>query len=226
MNRRVIGVLALTLTLAGCSENAPASSPTPRLVVGGPAVEALVLSPDAVNQVMETTGMTPHPPATEMGDHRDLLPNLNCLGVWQVDEVGVYGSSGWGALRQVMMRSPDTDQWDNLAVQSVLAYHSIDDARKFFAESAERWSKCTNHHVNITLNGIKLPKWTSGELTKTDNRLAIPVTRGSDDQTRSCQRVLSIAVNVIVDVQACKPLGSAVTQAGTIADRIESAIPR
>jgi hypothetical protein len=38
--------------------------------------------------------------------------------------------------------------------------------------------------------------------------------------------VLSIARNVITDVQACKPQGSTVTQAATIADRIESAIPK
>ena len=35
--------------------------------------------------------MTAHPRVNVMGDHRNLLPNLNCLGVWQVDEAGVYG---------------------------------------------------------------------------------------------------------------------------------------
>ncbi|CAN5609410.1 sensor domain-containing protein [soil metagenome] len=227
MATRAMAVLAVAVTLSGCSNAASVTAPPPRLVVGGPAVEALVLSPDAVDQVMGVTGMITHPPATQMGDHRDLLPNLNCLGVWQVDEVGVYGTDGWTAMRQVMMRAPDTEQWDDLAVQSVVAYRSVDDARKFFTDSAQRWSKCTNHHVNITLNGTKLPKWTSGELTATGDRLAIPVTRGSDDQARSCQRVLSVAVNVIVDVQACtRPQQSPVTQAAAIADRIESAIPR
>jgi hypothetical protein len=125
-----------------------------------------------------------------------------------------------------MMRSPDSEQWDTLVVQSVVTYHSVDDATKFFTESSDRWSKCTDHHVNITLNGIPLPKWFSGDLAKTGNRLTIPVTRGSGDQIRACQRVLALAVNVIIDVQACKPKGSVVTQAGTIADRIESALPR
>ncbi|CAN5511711.1 hypothetical protein BH09ACT7_BH09ACT7_39610 [soil metagenome] len=225
MTRCVLGLLALAIILAGCSDKTPASAPPPKLVVGGPAVEALVLSPNAVDQVMGTTGMVPQSVVTQMGDHRNLLPNLNCLGIWQVDEVGVYGSSGWRALRQVMMRSPDSDRWDNLAVQSVVAYGSVDDARKFFTESAGRWAQCTDHHVNITLNDQKLPKWASGALTKTDDRLAIPVTRGSGDQTRSCQRVLSIAVNVIIDVQACTPpQQSPVTQAAAIADKIESAL--
>jgi hypothetical protein len=30
----------------------------------------------------------------------------------------------------------------------------------------------------------KLPAWRSGDLTKTDTRLAMPYTRGTDDQTR------------------------------------------
>jgi hypothetical protein len=227
VKRCAIGMFALALMVAGCSAKAPASAPPPKPVSGGPALEAILLSPNVVNQVMDTTGMMTHPLATQMGDHRDLLPNLNCLGVWQVDEAGVYGSDGWSAMRQVMMRSPDTEQWDDLAVQSVVAYHSIDDARKFFTDSAERWSRCTNHHVNITLNGTKLPKWASGDLIKTVDRLSIPVSRGSDDQTRACQRVLSIAANVVVDVQACKPPEqSPVTQAAAIADVIESALPR
>lgn len=225
MSRRAIGVLALVLVLAGCSAKAPTAAPAPKMVETA-ALEGMLLSPKDIDQVMATTGMIPHSPVTQMGDHRQLLPNLNCLGVWQVDEVGVYGPSGWSALRQVMMRSPDSERWDNLVVQSVVSYHSVDDAKKFFTESSDRWSKCTNHHVNITLNDTPLPKWLSGDLTKTDTRLAIPVTRGSGDQVRACQRVLSLAVNVIIDVQACKPAGSTVTQAGVIADRIESALPK
>jgi hypothetical protein len=224
VHRCAIGMLALGLALTGCSRSGPASPSPPKLVEAS-ALQGVLLSPKDVDQIMGTTGMTPHTLVTQMGDHRNLLPNLNCLGVWQVDEVGVYGDSGWNALQQAMMRSPDSEQWDNLVVQSVVTYHSPDDARKFFNQSADRWSKCTNHHVNITLNGTPLPKWQSGELTKTDNRLAIPVTRGSDATTRACQRVLSISRNVITDVQACKPAGSTVTQAGVIADRIEAAFP-
>ena len=70
-----------------------------------------------------------------------------------------------------MFRAPDTDQWDNLVVQSVVSYRTADAAREFFTESADRWSKCTNHHVNIQLNGQALPAWLSGDLTKTDTGL-------------------------------------------------------
>ena len=98
-----------------------------------------------------------------------------------------------------------------------------DAAKEFFTESTDRWSKCTNHNVNIQLNGQTLPAWHSGELTKTDTRLAIPYTRGAGDQTRSCQHVLSLVANLILDIQACKPQQeAAVTQAADVADKIES----
>ncbi len=104
---------------------------------------------------------------------------------------------------------------------------TTDGAQGFFSESAGRWSKCANHNVNIQLNGQPLPAWRSGVLTKTNTRLAMPYIRGSGDQTRSCQHVLSLAANLILDIQACKPQQQpSVTQAGAIADKIESKLPR
>jgi hypothetical protein len=112
-------------------------------------------------------------------------------------------------------------------VQSVVSYTTAEGARQFFTESAGRWSKCTNHTVNIQLNGQLLPSWHSGDLTKTDNRLAIPYTRGQGDQTRSCQRVLSVVANLILDIQACKPQQqSPITAAAAVADKIESKVAK
>jgi hypothetical protein len=191
------------------------------------AFPGLLLSPDELNTIMGTSGMTPQTPVSQMGDHRNLLPNLNCLGVWQVNEAPIYESSHWKSLRQQMVRSPNTDQWDFLVVQSVVSYRTADGAREFFTESTDRWSKCTNHNVNIQLNGQPLPGWHSGDLTKTDAQLAIPYTRTSGDQTRSCQRALALIVNLILDIQVCKPQQpSAVTQAVEVADKIESKLPR
>lgn len=94
------------------------------------------------------------------------------------------------------------------------------------SQSADRWSKCTNHHVNITLNGEPLPKWTSGDLTKTDSELTLPFTRVNGAQTRACQRALAVAANLVMDIQACKPAGSSVTQAADVVDQIKAAMPR
>lgn len=227
MKRSLFGALALSFALAGCGGGTASNAPQPPKLVPDSALPGLILRTDELNSIMGTTGMTPHSPVTVMGDHRNMLPNLNCLGVWQVDEAPIYGSSNWKSMRQQMSRVPDVDQWDDLVVQSVVSYRTADGAQQFFTDSAGRWSKCANHTVNIQLNGQMLPSWHSGDLTKTDTRLAVPYTRGDGDQTRSCQRVLSLVANLILDIQACKPQQqSPVTVAGAIADKIESKIPK
>ena len=225
VKRFVATTFALAVALTGCSgKDAQPSSP-PELVPAN-ALDGVLLSAAEVNSVMGTTGMTAHPRVQVMSDHRNLLPNLNCLGIWQVNEAGVYGADGWIALRQELLRSPDTDNWHTLVVQSVVNYPSTDAAHEFFTQSTDRWSKCTNHNVNITLNDQPLPKWRSGELTKTDTQLAIPFTRGSGNGVDSCQRVLAVDNNVIIDVEACTRDVSTVTKAAAVADEIESKLPR
>lgn len=226
MKVNLFGALAFSVVLAGCGGGAASgASESPKLVPDS-ALPGSLLSADDLNAIMETTGMTAHQPVAQMGDHRNLLPNLNCLGVWQVNEAPIYESSHWKSLRQQLVRVPDTDRWNFLVVQSVVSYRTADAAREFFTESTDRWSKCANHNVNIQLNGQVLPAWRSGDLTKDDTRLAMPYTRVTGDQTRSCQRVLSIAANLILDIQACSPQQQVPsTKAGAVADKIESKLP-
>jgi serine/threonine-protein kinase len=224
---RVIGVLALCLALAGCGGGAATGASESPKAVSDSALDGLLLDASEVNAIMGTNAMNPHPIVTVMGDHRNLLPNLNCLGVWQVNEGAVYDPTHWKSLRQQLFRQPDSDQWDSLVVQSVVSYRTAAGARDFFAQSVDRWSKCTNHHVNIRLNDQPLPAWLSGDLTRTDTELSLPFTRGSGDQTRSCQRFLTVAANLIFDIQACKPQQAApLTEAAQVADKMESKLPR
>jgi PknH-like protein len=223
----LFGALALSLALAGCGGGAASGASQPQRLVPDNALAGSLLSADELNTIMGTSGMTPHAPVSQMGDHRNLLPNLNCLGVWQVNEAPIYESSHWKSVRQQLVRVPDSDQWNFMVVQSAVSYRTADAAQGFFTESTDRWSKCTNHNVNIQLNGQALPGWRSGDLTKTDNQLAMPYTRTSGDQSWSCQRTLSLVANLILDVQACKPQQqSAITSAVDVAAKIESKLPK
>jgi PknH-like extracellular domain len=226
VKKATAALLALAFAVTGCSKEGTPTAAAPPQLVPANALDGLLLRPGDVDSLMGTGGMTAHPRVEVMGDHRNLLPNLNCLGIWQVNEAGVYGANGWIALRQELLRSPDTDGWQNLVVQSVVNYPSTEDARAFFDQSSDRWSKCTNHNVNITLNGQLLPKWRSGGLAKTETRLVIPFTREDPAGVDACQRVLSVDDNVIVDVQACKRDSATVTQAADVADRIEAKLPQ
>lgn len=226
MKSYAIGALALSVILTSCSSSTPAQEKKLPQLVATSELNKLLLSEDEVNAVMGTRSLTAHPTETTMADNRNLLPNLNCLGVWQVGESAIYGPSdgdnGWQGLRRQMLRTPDVDTWDTLAVQSVVFYPTAEAAGDFFAQSTERWSKCTNHHVNITLNDKPLPKWLSGDLGKTDTQLAMPITRGEGAEVRACQHVLERAANLIIDVEACKPQTSPVTAAAELAAKIEA----
>ncbi|KAA0097803.1 sensor domain-containing protein [Mycolicibacterium sp. P1-18] len=213
------------MALTSCSSQ-PAPPPGPPELVPANSLDGVLLTADQVDSAVGTTGMTAHPRVDVMSDHRNLLPNLNCLGIWQVNEAGVYGKDGWIALRQELLRAPDTDAWHTLVVQSVVNYPSTDAAREFFTQSADRWSKCTNHNVNITLNDQPLPKWRSGALTATDTTLAIPFTRGDANGVASCQRVLAVQDNVVADVQACSRDSGTVTAASAVAAAIAAKLPR
>ncbi|MDT5077038.1 MAG: hypothetical protein QOJ80_1675 [Mycobacterium sp.] len=227
--RYVIGVLAISLALTSCSSSTRAEEKQPPQLVPTSALNKLLLSTDEVDAVMGARSLAPQSTDTMMADNRNLLPNLNCLGVWQVAESAIYGPSdgehGWQGIRRQTLRTPDVDTWDTLAVQSVVYYPTAEAAGDFFAESADRWSKCVNHHVNITLNDQPLPKWLSGDLGKTDTQLAMPITRGEGAEVRACQHVLERAVNLIIDVEACKSQTSPVTAAAELAAKIKAKLP-
>lgn len=222
--RCATGLLVLTIALVGCA--APTTGSAPPALVSDNAVGGLLLDAAEVNDVMGTTSIQAHSVVTSMGDHRPLLPNLSCLGVWQPNEASIYDPSHWKSMRQQMLRTPDTDHWETLIVQSVVSYRTADGARDFLAESADRWNKCVHHTVSIQVNSRVLPGWRSGELTRTDDRLAMPFARDDGGQLRSCQHVLQAAANIIIDVVVCTPPAQPMTKAADVANRIEARMPR
>jgi hypothetical protein len=216
---RAATVLALVAVLAACS-NSTQNHTSPTSTVPASALDGLLLSAGDIDTVMGTHGMVAHQPFTNLAQRSNLLPNKNCLGIWQVGEAAIYDGSSLTGFRGQDLRQPDTDTWDALVVQAVVSYPAADAARAFFSESADRWSKCTNHHVNMTVNDQPQPKLFFGNLTKTDTELSMPVTRGENE--RSCQRVLSVVSNIIVDVAACNH--DATDQAATIAQKIKDRV--
>ncbi|MFC7672412.1 sensor domain-containing protein [Mycolicibacterium sp. GCM10028919] len=228
MARLVAALVVVAAALQGCSSERAQGAGEPATVPASALVRSLASVAD-VNRVMDSTAMTPHPVTDTMADDRALLPNLNCLGVWQPDQAAIYGApgepDGWNALARQTLRTPDTDQWSSLVRQSVVSYPSAEAAQRFFDQSAQRWSQCTNHRVNITLNDRPMPKWLSGDLGRAEGQLAMPVAMGMGAENRVCQRVLSIYSNVIIDVEACRPPLPIVTSASEIAAKIQRSLP-
>ena len=220
MLRHTVAVLAAGIAVAGCSSKATTTHPSTPNPVPGSALDGLFPAVGDVNAVMGTT-MTPHESISMTRDHSELLPNLNCLGIWQVGEKTIYDPSGYAAIRGQVLREPDTDSWDSLVVQAVLSYPAADAAKKFFAESVDRWSHCSNHQVTMTQSGHSQITLTFGSLTKTDTELTMSVS--SSGGGASCQRALGVDNNLIIDVSAC---GHSITnQASSLVSKIETRIP-
>jgi PknH-like extracellular domain len=218
--RHAVAVLAAGIALAGCSHSATTTHPSTPTPVPTSALDGLFPSVGDVSAVMGTT-MTPHESFSRTRDHSELLPNLNCLGIWQVGEKTIYDPSGYNGIRGQVLREPDTDNWNSRVVQAVVSYPSADAAKKFFGESADRWSHCSNHQVNMTQSGHSKITLTFGSLTKTDTALTMSVSSGGGGA--SCQRVLAVDNNLIVDVSAC---GHSITnQANSLVSKLEASIP-
>lgn len=220
MFRHSVAVLAAGIAVAGCSNSSTATHPSTPTPVPTSALDGLFPSVGDVSAVMGTT-MTPHESFSITRDHSELLPNLNCLGIWQVGEASIYDPSRYTAIRGQVLRQPDADDWNSLVVQAVVSYPAADAAKKFFNESADRWSHCSNHLVNMTQSGRSQITLTFGALTKTDTALTIPMS--SSGRGASCQRALAVDNNVIVDVSACGQTIS--NQASSIVSKIETRIP-
>lgn len=221
-----LGIAAVATLAAGCSHAQPTANPP--VLVPDSALSDLLLSTNDVQSMMNGAPLIAQPVDTAMDDNRNLLPNVNCLGVWHPGESAIYGTSDdgtWDSVRRQLLRAPGNDQWRSSVVQSVVSYPSADIARDFVTRSADRWSKCTNHTVNITLNDQRLPRWRSGDLDTSTDRLRMTISRSAGTSTSSCEHVISTRANVVIDVLACVPNTVEVRQASQIADLIASHVP-
>lgn len=230
--RRVAALCAGTVWMAtvsaGCA-GTPTPQPTAQELVPDSALNGLLLNGNDIDAIMAGAPLIAEPVNTAMDDNRNMLPNLNCLGVWHPGETAIYGTpdtpGSWSAVRRQLLRAPGNDQWRSSVVQSVTSYPTPEGARAFLTQSADRWAKCTNHTVNITLNDQRLPRWRSGDLDASADRLRIPIGRTTETASSTCEHVLSARVNVVIDVLACAPASTDVRQASVITDRIASHVP-
>jgi hypothetical protein len=68
--------------------------------VASAALDSLLLSASEVDAVIGSNGMTAQPATTDPTDDRDIVTNLNCLGICQADEAEIYENSGRTGLRR------------------------------------------------------------------------------------------------------------------------------
>jgi uncharacterized protein YegL len=180
------------------SESSAPSTATPTTAppVTESALDGLLLSPDQISTTMRAAGMVADPDTTTMVDSSAQDPNTACLMMDSGGQATVYANSGWTATRQRRVFKQGAGVGSH---QALVLFSSAHDASAFFTVSAQRWPDCANK------------QW--GPFTNTDGTLFAHV-------TNDCERALTVANNVAIDIATCGWSGSAEAIADQIAAKI------
>jgi serine/threonine kinase PknH len=195
------------------------TTPTTAPPVAEAALQGLLLSPDQINTAMGATGMTVDQNNTNaMAVESAYVADKACLPLTTSAESAVYAGSGWSALRGQALQGPGNDT-TYYVQQAVVLFPSAHDAGAFFAASTQSWSACANRQ--FTVNDAGQQVWTVGPVSNTNGTLSATKTPQGGNG-RACQRALTVANNVAIDIVACSntPPGVGVNIANQIAAKV------
>jgi serine/threonine kinase PknH len=186
------------------------------------ALPRLLLSPEQLSTAMGATGMTVTGSLSTLPDGSGQVPDKACVPLEGPGQAPAYADSGSTAVSGQRV----ADQSHAHPVEQILVlFPSAQDARAFFAASAQRWPACANRQHDETTTAGQTQVHTVGPVSNTNGTLSATVTgilaRYGDSAV--CERALTVANNVAIDIDACSasPSGAAVN----IADQIAAKVP-
>jgi hypothetical protein len=202
--------------------NTISQPPSPTIApVAEAALDGLLLSPDQINTTMRATGMTVSDTTTAMSDDNPFMPDKACQPIDGNVMAPVYAGSWWTAFREQVLQEPGNTPTLS-ADQGVVLFPSAHDADAFFTASTQSWPACSNRQYTLIQPGFPDQLWTVGPVSNTTGALNATETRRDTGWT--CQRALTVAKNVAIDVRVC-----GYTQSGAgvdIAHQIAAKVPR
>ena len=117
-------------------------------------------------------------------------------------ESTVYTGTGYLAVHQQQLQDdPDIDKAKFELDEAVVSFPSATDAANFFTASSQRWPACANQAFKDQgSNGTDT--WTTGPVANNNGVLSATHTQ-EGQRGWACQRALTVANNVAVDVDSC-----------------------
>ena len=219
-------VVAGTGLAAGCGSHELKVLPNPTSTVpttmaAAPIAEdglrALLLTPEQINPIMEATDMAVTRTHTALSDDSTTMQPRECLAIDGAAQEPVYADSGYSGVREQTLS--EGDDFEHFAEQAVVAFPSAKQAAAFFATAAQQWPAC--HEYSHLQSGTT---WIAGPITNADGMLSTIATQDNagNDVSWACGRALTVANNVVVDVNTCSadPKDTAVIIAGQIAAKV------
>ncbi|MGH7733634.1 MAG: serine/threonine-protein kinase PknH/PknJ, partial [Gemmatimonadales bacterium] len=189
-------------TTAPATTTPTTTTPTTAPPVAEAALDGLLLSPGQINTAMGTTGITVDHNTTTMDDDTAQVADQACRPVNGNLLAPAYAGSGWSAFREQVLSAPgNTHPYSYWVDQGVVLFPSAHGAGAFFAASAEQWPACSNRQYTYTEAG-KAFGHTVGPISNTNGTLSYTnIQEGGDGW--ACQRALTVANNVVIDVDTC-----------------------
>jgi predicted Ser/Thr protein kinase len=182
----------------------PSISSQPIAPVAEAALDGLLLTPGQVDSTFSTTGTVVAETTTAMEDNTGHVADAACRPVAGNALAPVYAGSGWKAFRENVIREPG-DKWTHGVDQAVVLFSSAQDAGAFFTVSTQQWPACANRQFTMTIAGKPDSLWTVGPVSNTSGTLSATYIRNLSPGWgwESCQRALTVANNIVIDVDVC-----------------------
>ncbi|OBJ49380.1 serine/threonine-protein kinase PknH/PknJ [Mycobacterium sp. 1423905.2] len=210
-------VIVLVLVVGGVGiwlVTRPDPKPPPKPIAED-RLSSLLLSPSEVNSVMGSSSMQPGKPITSMDTSTVTVSLPDCQGALYTSQSPAYAGSGYTGISGLVSSEPG-DNYDHWVNQAAVAFPSVDKAKAFLQRSANRWKNCAGKTVTVTNKG-KTYRWTFADVKGSPPKITVVDTQEGADGWE-CQRAMSVANNVIVDVNACGY--HVIDQGSQIADKI------
>jgi serine/threonine-protein kinase len=197
------------------AQSTATTSDTAQSAVAQPnSLNGLLLSVDQINTAMGVTGMSSVGTMTALTDNSFAVSDPACLPLSGAAEAKVYANSGYSAVRaQVVAKAQQ-----NALNQAAVLFPSAQAASAFFAASTQGWQGCANRQFTLSANGNSQVN-NVGPVSDANGTLSATVTPANS--LGVCERALTAANDVVIDVTACLgPTGAAVDIAHQIAAHV------
>lgn len=184
-------------------------------------LQAVLLTGAEVDAAMGASGMTADTTKSTLVDDSAYTTPLDCLSVSSMGQEQVYAGTNWTSVRMQSVHEPGED-YAHLAHQAVIEFPAAPTAAAFFSTSTHQWPSCAPGRYTYDLGDDQPPTvWDVGPVSQNNNILSVTVTE-HDSDSWACQRALTAALNIVVDVLACSaaPGDSAATIARRIAEKV------
>lgn len=200
----VLAVLSLSALIAGCTVTtdgsvvaAPTLGRAPQPLPAS-ALSGLLLAPAEIGSIMASR--------MQVVDSSDAMYTNapledGCL-VWAEAQKYSYEGSGWSAVRVQELKDRPARP-DHLAYQAVVSFPTGLAAHDFYASQVSGWARCDNRRVDLHDAGDSAHYWVLSKTRVEDGVVTITRVQEEGGGTWACQRALTAARNVVVDVSAC-----------------------